>query len=382
MLHEVGAEASLHAGGPDVGRVLLDPWRADVDDGVVLHLEVDLAPDATVGADAAHRAIRCRHVLRPHVLPDLAVGRADGHRDDVVDGAGGADAHALAAPGAPGVLGIAVGADNDLGMVAAVGDVEDADDLDVLAGADAARAEDAGAHVVPDDRVAVALVAGAERHAGPPDCGHVVAAHQLLELVAVSAVGNLVDRVALEQHGQDALPALDRGDGLGGHLHAVGRLRRAGGDELGIAFHRDEADAAVADGGELRIPAERRHVDLDRARGVENGPAVGNGNVVSVDDELRHGDLLPWPGVSKGAFRIMRAGGGRDQRGAGRWRHPPDPAGVVAGGAWPRHPAPERLVRRRPPAGSGPTAARKPLRAPRPNPIIRPNATACARGPG
>jgi hypothetical protein len=59
------------------------------------------------------------------------------------------------------VLRIAVGAYNDLRVIATMRDIEHTDDLNILARPDAPRAEDAGRHVVLNDRVAFALVARA-----------------------------------------------------------------------------------------------------------------------------------------------------------------------------------------------------------------------------
>jgi hypothetical protein len=45
----------------------------------------------------------------------------------------------------------------------------------------------------------------------------------------------------------------------------------------------NEADSTVADYWELRIPAQRRHVDGERASGVENRRSRWNGYRAAVD---------------------------------------------------------------------------------------------------
>src|SRR6266566_4809046 len=66
-------------------------------------------------------------------------------------------------PRAPRFIRIAIRADDDFGVLTPPPDVEDADDLNVLAGPHAAGAEDAGRHVVADHGIARPLVARAQR---------------------------------------------------------------------------------------------------------------------------------------------------------------------------------------------------------------------------
>ena len=76
----------------------------------------------------------------------------------------------------------------------------------------------------------------------------VVPHHVLLELVprlGAAAVLEVVAGVALEQELEHALPVVHRRRRLGLHHHAVGGLGGAGGRELALALHRDQADAAV-----------------------------------------------------------------------------------------------------------------------------------------
>jgi len=131
-------------------------------------------------------------------------------RHHLEDRAGGADAHALAAPRAPGLVGIPVGADDDFGVLTAVADIEHAHDLNVLAGAHAARAQDAGGHVVADHRVAGPLVSRAQRQIAALEGRRDDAVlHEIpLELVArvgPTAVAEMIGRVTLGKEAQHPL---------------------------------------------------------------------------------------------------------------------------------------------------------------------------------
>ena len=238
-------------------------------------------PDAAVGTDGA----------------DHLVGRADRLRseallgDELEDRAGGADPDALAAPGAAGVIGIAVAADDDLGMLAPHPHVEDPDLLDVLAGPHAAGAEDAGAHVVLDHHVAGALVAGAERELVVVADGDIVLGDVALELVAgpfATAVLEVLARIALEQQAEHASAIVYGRRRLGLHHHAFGGGRGARGQELALALDRHQADAAVPHDGQLGVPAERRDVDAGSAGGLQNGGAGLEGDVTAVDGNPGH----------------------------------------------------------------------------------------------
>ncbi len=282
MQHEVGAEPSLHAQRPLVRRHLLDPRTRHAHDVVAAHLQVHLASHAAVGADRAHHALLVRH----RVEAELRV------RQHVVDRSRGADAHALAAPGAAGVLRIAVGPHDDVGIGAAPRHVEHAHHLDILASTHAARAEDAGAHVVQDHRVGEAVVAFSHRHGGLVRGGHVVLAHQRLEFIARAFGGDALHRIALEQHREHAAAVRDGRVRLRRHHHSLGRRRRARRQQLGRSFDRDQANAAVAGGRQLRIPAERRDVDGRTARRVEDRLSLGDMHGLAVDRQRRHSVIL------------------------------------------------------------------------------------------
>jgi hypothetical protein len=216
-------------------------------------------------------------------MPDL-FGREPLPRHDLEDRAGGADPNALAAPGAACLVGIAVGADDDLGVLAAESHVQHAHHLNVLARAHAARTQDAGGHVVPDHGIAGPLVARAQRQVAIEQRRrHDVVLHQVaLEFVArrrsaAPPVAQVFGGIALGQEPQHALAVLDRRVRPRRHHHPVRNRRRARRDQLGLALHRDEADAAVADDGKLGIPAQGGDVDAGRSgRGEDRVPLFRN----------------------------------------------------------------------------------------------------------
>src|SRR2546429_1364733 len=284
MFGEIVAEATLHARRALVGGVELDVGRGDAYDLVARDVQVHLTPDAAVGAHRPDRALRPADLLRREPLP----------RHHLENGAGGAHTDALTAPGAARLVGIAVRAHDDFGVLAPLRHVQHADHLHVLARADAARAEDTGAHIVPDHRVARALVAVTQRQVAPPERAgrDAVAHHVALELVAgrgPAAVPQVVSGIALQQQPQHSLAVLDRGMGFGLHDHAVRHLGRAGRQQLRLALDRHEADPAVADDGQLGIPAQRGDVDDPRVAGRVEDRVLGvSRDPAAVDRERGH----------------------------------------------------------------------------------------------
>src|ERR1043166_5020803 len=201
-------------------------------------MDVDLASDAAVRTDRAHHAIG---------MPDLARIKLPA-RHHLEDRPGGADPDALAAPGAAGVIGVAIAPHDDLGVRAPLGHVEHTHLLDALAGPYAPGAEDAERHVVADHHVAGTGVAGPQRELVPDGRRDIVARDVALELVpriGASAVGQVLARIALQQEAKHALPVVHRRGRFGLHHHALRRGGAAGGHELRHPFDRDEADAAV-----------------------------------------------------------------------------------------------------------------------------------------
>ncbi len=275
---EVGPESPFDAGRALVRRRFFYPWRRHPRDLIVADLEIELAPHRAVGADRAHLGGRRLH--RP--------GAELRHREDVVDRPRRADPHALPAPGAPRMFRVPVRPHDDLRMLPPRRHLQHPDHLDLLARPHAAGAEDAGRHVVRDDRVRRAFVPRAERELPRARERHLVAVHQRLELVPPVIRRDLLDRVALQQHRQDRLAVLHCPLRFRRDDHPVGRRRRAGREEFVGAFDRDEADAAVAGRRELRIPAEGRDIDAECACGVEDRRALGGGAGPAVDREVRH----------------------------------------------------------------------------------------------
>src|SRR5436305_5127 len=284
MLREVVAESALHARGALIGGIELDVGRGDSHDLVARDVQVHLTPDAAVGTHRADGALRSANPLRREPL----------QRHDLENRAGGAHPDTLATPSAPSLVGIAVRAHDDFGVLTPLRHVQHADHLDVLARAHAACTQDAGAHVVPDHRVAGALVAVSQRQVPRAAWGgsDTVAHHVALELVAgrgPPAVPQVVSGIALEQQPQHALAALDRGRGFRLHYHPVRHFGRAGRHQLRLPLDRDEADAAVADGGQLGIPAEGGDVhDPGGAGGVEDRLLGVGRDPAAVDCERSH----------------------------------------------------------------------------------------------
>ena len=153
MLREVVAEATLHAGRSLVRGVQLDVGRRHANDFVVRDVKVDLAADAAVGTHGANDFLGMTDLLGSEPLL----------RHHLENRARRADANAFTTPRAPRFIRIAIRADDDFGVLTPPPDVEDADDLNVLAGPHAAGAEDAGRHVVADHGIARPLVARAQR---------------------------------------------------------------------------------------------------------------------------------------------------------------------------------------------------------------------------
>src|SRR6185437_3863131 len=123
VLGKVISEAALHAGGALVGCIELDVRGGDAHDPVAGDVEIHLAADAAVRADGANRLVRVEDLL----------GREPLARHHLEDRARRAHPHAFAAPRAPRFVRVAVRADDDLGVLAPLTNVEHADHLDVLA---------------------------------------------------------------------------------------------------------------------------------------------------------------------------------------------------------------------------------------------------------
>ena len=273
LVDEVVAEPPLDA---EPALVPGPGLRGDPDDLVVLHVGRDVAPRAAVRADRVDGA----GVLEPALArPELARQRA-----------GRADRDALAAELAVQVL-LVGGA--DLGLEAAVAEVDRLDALDLVADLDAAAAEDALLQVPLDEGVAVAL------RVGPPLAGVLLPAHavgvgELLERAAARGLADhAVVRVVGDQQLEHQLAQLLELRRRGLHLHPLGDGRRAGGDRPRRALDLDDAEPAAAEGAELRVVAERRDRDPVHPRRLEDRHRVGDGDRRAVDRERRHVSASP-----------------------------------------------------------------------------------------
>jgi hypothetical protein len=222
------------------------------------------------------------------MLDDLSVVRAHCHRQDVVNRASRTHTHALSTPSASSVFWIPVGTDDYLRVIAAIGDVEYSDDLDVFARSHAARAENARRHVVPNDEISIAFVAFSEREIVAARRRNIIASHVLFELVAISVCWDLLDWISLEQHREHAASILHCGHRLCRDDHSVACLRRARRKKLRRSLYGDETDATIADIRELWIPTQRGHIDGELARGVKNCRAVVNSDCAAIDSECWH----------------------------------------------------------------------------------------------
>src|SRR5688572_17626814 len=101
-------------------------------------MQIELASYRAVRADRPCDLVRSAESLSPESLPG----------NELEDGTSGTDANAFTAPGTAGMIGIAISAHDDLGMLTAQPYVEHADFLNILAGAYAPGAQDARAHVM------------------------------------------------------------------------------------------------------------------------------------------------------------------------------------------------------------------------------------------
>jgi hypothetical protein len=175
-----------------------------------------------------------------------------------------------------------------------MGDVEHANHLDILARSNASRAENAEAHVMPDHRVARALVTAPQRkfvtlnRAGldtVPD-------YVFLELVPrlrAAAVLQVVSRITFEQEFQHAAACPHHGLGFGFDDHSLRYRCGTGREQLRFSLDRHDAYPTVADVRQLGIPTERRDVDACLLCGLEYRHPMGCFDASTVDVESRHG---------------------------------------------------------------------------------------------
>src|SRR6185503_1320725 len=157
----------------------------------------------------------------------------------------------------------------------------------------AAGAQNAGRHVLADHLIAGALVARAQRQiAIDLRRRHDVVVDEIaLELVArigATTVAQVLGGIALGEEAQDTFAVLHRGMGLRGDDHTVGHLRGAGGNQLWLPLDRHEADATVADDGELWVPTKCRYLDARVSGSIEDRLTLFRSERTTVDLYRRH----------------------------------------------------------------------------------------------
>jgi hypothetical protein len=246
-------------------------------------MQIELTAHCTIGTDRADNLVRGTQRFGPEAL----LG------NELEDGTGGAHSHTLTAPGASRMIGIAVTAHDDLGMLAAHADIEHPDLLDILARPHTAGTQNTGAHVMLDHDITGTLITGAERQIVVGTNRHVVLHHVPLEFIpriGPPTIHEVLTRVALQEKVEHTSAALDGGCRLGLHHHAVGSGCSAGGEELVLSLDRDQADPAVADDRELGIPAQGGNFYSGRTRSLEHRGSGLEGDRCTVYRQAWHAD--------------------------------------------------------------------------------------------
>jgi hypothetical protein len=225
-----------------------------------------------------------------------------------IDLFGGAGLHALAAGDAGRGAHRVVQVERDARGVALAGAADDVVALDVVAGPDAAVAEDAGVVVDGDDRVgAVGAPPGPARQVGglprhPEAVGEVE--QQVVRgggRLRVPRARRLVRDQQLGEHPAAAPQLL----GVGAHLHTVlARAHARGGERPAAGVHH--AHPAHPDRVVALVVAQHRDLDTGRPRRVEDRRALGHGDLAAVD---RGGD-----GGRAGGRLVLHCGHGSPDR--------------------------------------------------------------------
>ena len=254
-------EAALHAGVALVRRAV--HRRADRHDPPAHAMGLQAAAHAAVAAGRGGCGVEA--VAHRKSSSVLSVRRD--HLDERVlgDRVGGAGVRAGAAGNAGGVHEARVEAGRDPGMEAAPGGRESERALHLVAGAHAAPAGDA--QLVLQRQVGVALVVGgAAALALPARLADLEEAGHLGELgVLGGRLGELREH-ELDGGGRHAA----RGRVLGVHLHVLAARRGARGHRRRGALHPDHAHPTGPEGRQPVVEAERGHVAVRRARGLED----------------------------------------------------------------------------------------------------------------
>ncbi len=198
----------------------------------------------------------------------------------------------------------------DVDLVAAVDGFEDADLLQVDAGAHAAAAADALVHVA-HDRVA-RVVDDGYRLVGMAEAelGDAVLLGQGLQFAVAVALAGVALAVVLGEQQLEHVPACEThaaAVGVDGHL--VGHREGAGGLQGALAFDFDHADAADTGHVEVGMVAESGDVDPDGLGGLQDGRAEGDLGFDAVDAHRDGGADGVGTGRCDHAPRLLRERG-------------------------------------------------------------------------
>ena len=240
------SEASLDAGVAAVGLAVVMGDHAH--DLVAAYLRLEAAAHSAIRAGGEHRSFR---------LTDLDHGLFDERR-------GRARLDAGTAGDALGVNEFLVDARRDLGLEAAAGDRERKRPLHLVAGAHAARADDALGRIEGEVRVRFVFY-GLEMVGAVVAIAHLAQAdrarHVLQLAVAVRRTGEAIERMIGDVELHDAATQGLELAGLRAHLHAFGDRRGARGRRACAAFDLDEAQATGSERLEGVGGAELRYRD-------------------------------------------------------------------------------------------------------------------------
>ena len=277
-------EAALDAGMAAIGLAVLPRHHAH--HFLAAHFGLEGAADAAIGAGRDHGMFG---------LADLDHGLFRQRR-------GRAGLHAGAAGDAFGAQETLAHAGRDPAVEAASGNRQREGPLHFLAGADAARADDAFGRIVSEvgvgfvlrHPVVVAAAVGLGEHMvlALIAVAHVAqadgAGHVLQFAVAVGGAGQAVQRMVGDIELHHALAQLLQPLGLGMHDEAVHDGRGAGCRRAGAALDLDQAETAGAERVHHVGGAEFWDLRAGFHRRAHDGGALGHGNVLPVDGERHH----------------------------------------------------------------------------------------------
>ena len=280
MIGVTPGEAAFDAGMAAIGLAVL--VRHHAHDLVAAHLRLERAADAAIGASRHHRMFR----------------RADLDHSLLVQRRGRAGLHAGAARNAFGAEERLFHARRDHRAEAAAGDGQREGALHLLAGAHAARTDDALARFVGEIRIGLVefgigmlgAVIAVAHFAQAHGAGHV-----LQFAIAVGRAGQAVERMVGDVKLHHALAQPLEPVGLRAHHHAVGDRRRARGRRARPALDLDQTQPARAEGVEHVGRAELRDLGAELHRRAHDRGAFRHRDRRAVDGQ-RDGFLRPRAG--------------------------------------------------------------------------------------